>query len=777
MFVITAMHSVYRSVDGGKDWENEAEKIGSGVKIDMMYMAQSDEQMIVLKSEDNHVFVSKNLGASYERLAEKFLSVAVHPHASNKMLGLSLLKECYEDANQKDSEEPSPAAPTASCHSVLHYSDDFGKTWKPILTYVHDYFWQPSEKAVDTSASQFNSIYAMVHQDKVGDQDSTAKLDLIVSEDYFTSSRKIVDDVAGVYLSQRFIYIVANKPHVFVDDTAKTDGSESHTVPGTNPSHIFYVSHSNLTSTKLFTVHMPHIDEHDFTLLESAEGSALVFLHHSQLLTGSIFISDASGVFFSRSLDNIPSVNGHPELKRVNCLEGVYIANTILFAKTDSNLDNLNGDHIRSADEQDKLINAESHALKSSLISFDKGADWAFLAPPIKNYLGSPYECENPAFCQLNLIVSTIYSTPAAGLVLGCGNVGRYLREDEESVHTYLSRDAGKSWFEIIKGRHIYEIGNHGGIIVMANSHAPVNSIMYSLDQGLSFESYAISLRNVHLDSLSLEPSRSGFEFLIIGHDKSSGFIQSIDFQSLHPAQCAGADVAGTDASDFELWSPTTNKENKCFLGRTLTLTRRKRNRKCYIPFEYSPIFSSESCTCTLADMECDFGYKRAAKFENAETIEAEVCVRDHSIAIEEEPCEIHMYQSHGYQKIAGNRCIGGDQWLPVVHECPHNQSVESNTFWVFMSAVIIVSVLALLIYFVPEVRKRCCALTNRLEHSIGSAAENGEKKSSFSDRNYNPVKKEEFVFDDDFDDDNGPESFDEEAATIAQKLKSKIVR
>lgn len=32
-----------------------------------------------------------------------------------------------------------------------------------------------------------------------------------------------------------------------------------------------------------------------------------------------------------------------------------------------------------------------------------------------------------------------------------------------------MSRDGGLNWYEIAKGSHIYEIGDHGGVIVLAS--------------------------------------------------------------------------------------------------------------------------------------------------------------------------------------------------------------------------------------------------------------------------------------------------------------------
>ncbi len=58
----------------------------------------------------------------------------------------------------------------------------------------------------------------------------------------------------------------------------------------------------------------------------------------------------------------------------------------------------------------------------------------------------------------------------SVGLIIGCGNVGDYLSLNSDEINTYLSRDGGLTWFEIRKGSHIYEMGNHGGIIVMADN-------------------------------------------------------------------------------------------------------------------------------------------------------------------------------------------------------------------------------------------------------------------------------------------------------------------
>lgn len=102
-------------------------------------------------------------------------------------------------------------------------------------------------------------------------------------------------------------------------------------------------------------------------------------------------------------------------------------------------------------------------------ITYDNGDTWSFLTPPSVDSNGNPINCNN---CFLNLFgLSTwlgvggqgyygnFYSDPnAMGLILATGNVGNYLLFDPQDVNTYLSRDAGQTWIELMKGSTVYEV-------------------------------------------------------------------------------------------------------------------------------------------------------------------------------------------------------------------------------------------------------------------------------------------------------------------------------
>ena len=59
----------------------------------------------------------------------------------------------------------------------------------------------------------------------------------------------------------------------------------------------------------------------------------------------------------------------------------------------------------------------------------------------------------------------------AIGLAMATGNLGDRLTPYASKTNTYLTRDGGLSWIEAAKGSHIYEFGDHGGIILMARDN------------------------------------------------------------------------------------------------------------------------------------------------------------------------------------------------------------------------------------------------------------------------------------------------------------------
>ena len=94
------------------------------------------------------------------------------------------------------------------------------------------------------------------------------------------------------------------------------------------------------------------------------------------------------------------------------------------------------------------------------------------------------------AGCSLHIHGTSDYWGPfysldsAIGLAMATGNLGDRLTAYASKTNTYLTRDGGLSWIEAAKGSHIYEFGDHGGVILMARDNVPTQTLSYSWDQG-----------------------------------------------------------------------------------------------------------------------------------------------------------------------------------------------------------------------------------------------------------------------------------------------------
>ena len=166
-------------------------------------------------------------------------------------------------------------------------------------------------------------------------------------------------------------------------------------------------------------------------------------------------------------------------------MDGVYIANIYESTQAEKAKNYLEEDNILHKSAYDKI-----EKFKKSVISYDRGANWQPLKSPAFDSENKSIECSGE--CSLHLRGYTdkssnpIYSNKnAIGIIIGVGNVGIYLSERQNEVNTYFSRDAGQNWLEIKKGSHIYEIGDHGGIIIMADDTNKTDKIIYSWDEGL----------------------------------------------------------------------------------------------------------------------------------------------------------------------------------------------------------------------------------------------------------------------------------------------------
>ena len=120
------------------------------------------------------------------------------------------------------------------------------------------------------------------------------------------------------------------------------------------------------------------------------------------------------------------------------------------------------------------------------------GGEWELIRAPEISYGGHPSNCHIDQGCSLHLEIyssgsvhSPVYSTEkAVGIVIATGNIGYRLTDNSAQKSLYLSRDGGLNWNTLRLGPHVYEIGDHGAIIVIAEKDRPTNSIEFTWDEG-----------------------------------------------------------------------------------------------------------------------------------------------------------------------------------------------------------------------------------------------------------------------------------------------------
>lgn len=309
---------------------------------------------------------------------------------------------------------------------------------------------------------------------------------------------------------------------------------------------------------------------------------------------------------------------------------------------------NMGNTNRKQRDTQDNMGPPESVPAREvqenvkTFITHNKGGKWELIKAPEVSHRTKKTACYVEDGCSLHLEIyshmgelAPVYSTEKAiGLVLGTGNIGPRLTDNDSQKSLYLSRDGGLNWRVIRQGVHIYEIGDHGALIVIAQKNTPTNHIEFSWDEGQSWDTLTISEHSIFVENIIIEPNSISQQFMVYGtyaeamddgeedpdydavviEKGNSAFLVYLDFSQLHEPQCKGVETAGADDSDYELWTPHDGRfgDTKCFLGMHKTFTRRKQDSKCYNGEEHETVSKIEPCTCNEMDYECDIGYFRA---------------------------------------------------------------------------------------------------------------------------------------------------------------------
>ena len=99
---------------------------------------------------------------------------------------------------------------------------------------------------------------------------------------------------------------------------------------------------------------------------------------------------------------------------------------------------------------------------------------------------------------------------------MAVGNVGDSLEPYTES-DTFLSRDAGFTWEEVHKDAHLWEFGDSGSILVMANDEDATDHVIFSVDEGLTWRQYRFTDEKLRVRSIVTVPEDTSRRFILFG--------------------------------------------------------------------------------------------------------------------------------------------------------------------------------------------------------------------------------------------------------------------
>lgn len=281
-----------------------------------------------------------------------------------------------------------------------------------------------------------------------------------------------------------------------------------------------------------------------YTALESSTRS--IFLHIAMSAApnpfwGNIVKSNSNGTYFGLSIENVNrDERGFVDFEKLIGLDGIALVNVVANPQEARNT-RLKELQTRITYNDGLCSFVSNYAV---LIPWTGGA-WKPLTPPKVDSQGNKYAC-SAVRCALHIHGYTERADPRetyssrgiVGVLVAVGNVGDFLAPYDES-DTFLSRDAGVTWEEVHKGPHVWEFGDSGSILVMANDGQPTDHVLFSTNEGLTWREYKFTDERMRVQSIVTVPEDTTRRFILIGIAPNSvSTVVHIDFSSLTTTQC-----------------------------------------------------------------------------------------------------------------------------------------------------------------------------------------------------------------------------------------------
>ncbi|KAG8626901.1 hypothetical protein KVT40_005846 [Elsinoe batatas] len=666
---------------------------------------------VVMQTSDRHVYLTHDHGKTWERILKDEDVVAIYPHQyyNDIVYFITASNKVFYSQNRgrriNDFEVPEPpntdhvqiltfhpkekdwliwtggkdCKDQRKCHSVAHISTNNGGEWKQLLPYVKKCQFLDIEKIryLPTKGNE-KLVYCEQHED----EDPKNNLQLVASDDWFEHKTTYYKDIISFATMSEFI-VVALRDHkqksLRID--ASIDGS----------------TFANAQFPKNFQVEQ----QQAYTVLDSSTHA--IFLHvtvnnQADREFGSIIKSNSNGTSYVLSASHVNrNTAAYVDFEKMQGLEGVAVINIVA--------------------NVDELQKGAAKKLRT-LITHNDGAEWGALKAPAKDSEGKAYDCKDRSEegCALHLHGYTertdprhTFSSPSAvGLMMAVGNVGPYLGTFKQG-DTFITRDGGITWHEVFKGTYMWEYGDQGAIIVIVKRDVPVKSVFYSRDEGNKWSEYEFSEHAVIVEDISTVPADTSRNFLLWGRDGDQLITVNLDFSGLTDKQCKiDEENPEREDLDYYLWRPKHPlSEDDCLFGHIAQYHRKKIESDCYNGKEINHLHdSTQNCTCTRQDFECDYNYERQ-RDGSCRLVEG-LQPLDHSAICKEDPNAVEWFEPTGYRRIPLTTCSGGKEmeYSAQSHPCPgkEQQYAEKNgigAWGTFFAIVIPISAAAGVGYWV----------------------------------------------------------------------------
>lgn len=679
VLVLTEELVLHRSPDSGKTFENQMSKFSdvaskqqktiSGIRY--LLVSAADPNRIFFVGSGNTHFVTRDGGVTYEFVNSvvPFEDIKLSPSDPDAMIA---------------AEDTCASGKSRECYRKLWASYDFGRSWTFLADRVQQFDWLDAMPPA-MRPSQWNPegkphgiIATIFRKHKRGHQNLDTwdtDIDFVVSLDDFKSQRVIVEHGNRFLIMSNRFFVARNLP----------SGSADAGGVGL----LVLVPAVGMFEPILMPRESQKLQHHGFTVVDTSEGQVFLQINHQGegALWGNLYASGAAGIMYSLSLpDNRRNEDGTCDFAKFEGMEGIYVANiydqdSIVGGGSDYMGKRL-GDTPTSFQARKAARKVGDDPNIRTVITYNKGSKWSLLNPPTKDSQGKSTDCFVSQGCSLHIHGTSDYWGPfyslksAVGLAMATGNLGSRLTRFASKTNTYFTRDGGLSWFEAAKGSHIYEFGDHGGIILMARDNVPTQTLSYSWDQGASWTQYTFSAEPVEVNNIIVERSGKDLIFLLygtqeggVGGKKRQSVLFYLDF-SLGLPQCEGSDSA---TGDFEQWEPRASFQSQCILGHEVKYTRRKRTAACITGKFHERKEFVRDCACVDEDFECDINYHRPNQVEQCQYDSS--AKPNHTMSILHQCARKdnmgYYFEPNGYRKIAGDTCSGGVNHLGSQKQCP----------------------------------------------------------------------------------------------------------